>query len=137
MFLGLDLRGETLERYLRLRKTKEIQGVLPKKRCGICMETKSLDDFHIDSSKSDGRRTFCKACRALQKRIKLGKIEKMSLRTLRDDSNYRCCRSCGMTKLLRDEFYTDPDCKLGYSWHCKTCSNRRGKRYRSLRRAKT
>ena len=36
------------------------------KTCTRCGETKSLDDFHRQKSKPDGRRSHCKVCRAAE-----------------------------------------------------------------------
>ena len=32
------------------------------KRCSMCGETKSLDDFHRNTTRADGRQTVCKPC---------------------------------------------------------------------------
>lgn len=35
---------------------------LPSKRCPKCEQTKPLSDFHVDRSKNDGHKSWCKRC---------------------------------------------------------------------------
>jgi len=40
----------------------------PMKICNKCKKLKSIEEFHIDNSKKDGRKPICKECRKVNKR---------------------------------------------------------------------
>lgn len=78
------------------------------KRCNKCGETKPLSDYHRDSTKRDGRCTFCKSCRWTP-----------VAREVLPEGTKRC-NKCGEVKAL-SEFYLRG--RGGYVHRCKTCNS--------------
>lgn len=96
------------------------------KVCSKCGERKPLEEFDRERKVSDGRRSYCKACRrrrALEQR--------QELEAGRRDLPYaaKVCKQCGELKPLA-EFYRCSNCPDGHQAHCKACSHLRGARRR-------
>ena len=74
------------------------------KRCWICKRTKPLDQFAENKGKKDGRRTECRSCRTVEKRVdnartsarKVGSASELTMKQLRDLMSWSSsCIYCG------------------------------------------
>lgn len=86
------------------------------KLCKACGQTKSLDDFHNDRSKPDGKNFYCKSCMNAKTR----KYAAQPPRRI-DPEGMRTCNHCKVLKPL-SEYHASKAHHDGIARRCKTCS---------------
>ena len=94
------------------------------KTCNTCEETKSLDEFHADPAKKDGRRNQCKVCRLSKARVKEPKKYRASSHVIVDGK--KLCTGCKNMYPLH-VFDRQATTKTGYSYYCKACKSAKRK----------
>ncbi len=89
------------------------------KKCSKCGVEKSLEEFHRNKSRKDGRIGRCKEC-------VLGHTLKPVAKP-----GFKICLTCKEEKLL-SEFHKSRGRSSGLSEHCKKCMCERSRRYREI-----
>src|SRR5690349_19680731 len=106
-----SLSGRTISMADKRWKQVERGAAEGTKRCRKCRLVKNLKDFHIDKSRKDGRRLYCKTC---ARELKANwYVPHPRQRT------HKACKRCKQSKPL-SEFGTSGKGKL--SSHCKACT---------------
>lgn len=86
------------------------------KKCRKCETEKPLEDFHVQRSCTDGRRTVCKKC-----------SKENQSRWARPKNGYQSCEKkfCGRCKKTKPaaEFYRNARHRDRLSTYCKECTN--------------
>lgn len=96
--------------------------MIKKKKCSKCKEPKTLDEFHNDRSKADGKTTQCAEC--INKRANLAKKEKRDVE--------RKTREAIKPKISKDKILCNRDgsmiskskCLPGCNDACIPCENK-------------
>lgn len=97
------------------------------KTCKTCGETKALDQFHKDRSKSDGLNLYCKPCTITkQKHLHETAISRPSKGDAKD--GLKRCPTCDSTKPV-SEFGAHTKRYDGLQPSCKDCTRARGKAF--------
>ena len=93
------------------------------KNCNKCNINKVHTEFYKNKTTKDGYTSVCKSCRKLYQ-IKRSK----SLKYIRVNS--KTCFNCDFCKPI-SEFRRNCHMKDGHMAECKTCVNRRSKKYKN------
>lgn len=106
------------------------------KLCLICGENKSIEAFHHDRSRKDGRFPYCKKCKKtpFAKRVGLAKHQAAeSTKPIMPPPSTKTCYRCSETK-VREEFHNDKRRPDGKYPICAKCYNTDGKKRAQKRR---
>ena len=90
--------------------------ILQQKPCSKCGETKPLDQFYRDRTRSDNREPTCKVCRLAVKQARYMPRPRRPMLL----PTHRTCSICGEIKPL-DAFIFRADRPFGRGYHCKAC----------------
>ena len=99
------------------------------KECTKCGEVKALNDFHKNKQGSQGRNHFCIDCNKKYYRRRMDKKGKPPRKFLYRTETHLECSNCHEIKLFKD-FSKDETRLNGVTSYCKSCTNKRLKKYK-------
>lgn len=92
------------------------------KTCTKCKKIKQLTQFAIQKEATDGRSSWCKACKVIRQK----ELAQEYSTKPRETPSTKCCSRCRAVKPVSD-FYLDSLTKSGFCHQCKDCCRETGK----------
>lgn len=108
---------ETRKKNYELMKLKD-KPLKETKKCNVCKETKTRDNFHIANTSGDGLAKICIACSLKQQKFHM-EVNRNKTKYTDEDFNITCSL-CKQSK-SKSNYYKNNTTTNGYSYRCKSC----------------